>query len=472
MSMDGTNRLATSIVLAGVIGLTVLMAYTLGLGTGPGWSFPSGDPKAEVAVVFPDHDDWMDFRQGFVACEARGLGVIEDETPDAVVMRTEPGGRLVRFRWARASGAIETREVIEGLVSEAGTAPVAVVGSINTALTVELAEALAARPNGPALLVPWATADHASGASITRTEGAEGEPTLLGLHPGRAFRFAPSNHRLAEEVVRIAGQGGDQRPPGRVVVVIDRNDPYAIDLAREFEGAIARAWPALGVSRLEGEGPSPGLSDEPGPSEVEAARRLWDLAREAVSVPTWVVLPLQAEPTRRMVRALSAQVAAAPSDGPRPDLKVICGDGIGPDSLDRLGPSLPFGVWCVSTDLAIGQGADLPRDAQVPAEIVAALLHLIDEASGPITADTVVAGLRSLDIAAGERSAFGRPLAFDASGERREGALGLVLERPPGSREVLAFRPSLADAAASRRREGDEPPGGRGASRAGERFGR
>src|SRR5262249_40204418 len=149
-----------------------------------------------VAVFFPERADWDDFRRGVLACARKGLVRVTSEQLDAVVVETSGRRRALRFDWHRARGGLESRGEVQRLLALAEP-PIAIVGSSNTALTADLAAELnAARPEagGPLLLVPWAT----SIDTLPPTEGGRGHRSpLLGVYPGRTFRFCLDNHRQA-----------------------------------------------------------------------------------------------------------------------------------------------------------------------------------------------------------------------------------------------------------------------------------
>ena len=87
-----------------------------------------------------------------------------------------------------------------------------------------------------------------------------------------------------------------------------------------------------------------------------------------------------------MIAALRAKAPfnLGPGDGP---LRVVVGDGIGLKSLSDLAGTLPFPVWCVSSaslpDPGGAAGGVPADDAQIPAEIVSALVRCLDSSRGP-----------------------------------------------------------------------------------------
>ena len=462
------GRAAGWLSLVGGVLLVALMAYILAWGRGGPAAHPAPDDAAVAAVFFPDRADWDDFRAGARAVVGRGLARAVEEGDDALTLEAPRSGRRLRFAWHGVGGVIETREEVRKRV-EGPAPPIAVIGSANSVLTAALADALRAsagpggRP-GPVLLVPWASA-----ILVDDPKGGAGSVPLLGIYPGRTFRFCANNDRLAGLVVGCLSAREPGTPPGRASLVVDRDDSFSKDLADAFARAIARAAPGAEVGRFElGGGPveaGPRRPDEGfGPAERALADRIW---REALGVAAgraaWVVLPLQEEPTVRMIKALRRQGYYVMMGG-EARLRVLCGDGLRRETLQDLAVThdLPFPVWAASSASAgdARPGAPTasgPGAVQVPAEIVSALVRCLDSAEpGAATPDGLRAALAALDLKADDRAAMGRPLAFDPSGERRDAALGRVLKIEPGRDELNEFTPE---------------PGGRWAEAAGPRPG-
>jgi hypothetical protein len=431
---SGASRFGTWLLVAGCLALAGLMVYTLAL---PGHAHRPAPAPAEgtieVAVFFPDEADWHDFRQGVETCRARGLVRDVREGPGEVVVASPRYGRRVRFAWNRAPGRSETRQEVRRLVAGASP-PVAVVGSGNTDLTAALAEALreAAEDRGPVLLVPWAS------TLDVRPPGGGPAVPLLEIDRGRTFRFCPDNRRAANLVVRCVLNEEPASRPERVVVVEDPADPYSADLADCFRRAIREAVPGVEPEVQADALHAPGLADLPDDAERRWAEDLWHSAHDAARRgQTWVVLPLQAEPARRLLAALRGAARFAPAGGPR--LQVLCGDAIGLEALSGLDGPRTLPVWCASPASQPRPVIDVAHDAQIPAEIVTALVRCLDVPHGGPPPDLGDA-LHALEIPADDPSAMGRSLAFTAEGERRGEDLGLVLAIRPGQAEIKAYR--------------------------------
>ncbi len=431
--MATIHRFGTALLLIGGLALASLMAYILlidiGAGAVPGQ--PLSTDVADVAIVFPEqsYSAWEDFRRGVLACRDLDLvsNVVDQRTALSVTTR---GGRRLSFHWQPASGFLQTRQEALDLLARR-VPPVAVVGSENTALTTALAESLssAVGPNsdepGPVLLVPWATAIDAE----PDPPGSKLVP-LLGIYPGRTFRFCPDNQRAAELIVRYALDQTAGASPARAIVVSDPADPFSRDLARAFREGLRTALPGSPVVDRDATPIPPRPSAAPDPSESQWAEAIWSEARKAAAEgPFWLVLTLQSEPTRRLLNALCAQ---APRDADAIPLCVLSGDGVGVGSLARLAGALPFPVWVASAGFAAARDRGIPEGAQVMAEIVLALARALDQSGEP---GDLAGALRRLQVPA---QALGRSIAFKPTGERRGDDLGQVLAIEPGSLRVVA----------------------------------
>ncbi len=444
--MAPTGRVGTGLLGTFGLALAALMAYTLafegGQGPGSGPEVVRDRDTAEVAVFFPDSRDWSHFRRAIAACVGRGLARPVVEGDEAVVVETARLGRRVRFSWRGIRGLGETREEVDRLASRPRP-PVAIVGSSTTVLTVALAEALRdAGSAGPVLLVPWATA-----LTVDRPGSGRGKARLLDIDRGRTFRFCPDNRQLAESVVGCLLGRDAGRPPGRVFLVVDPHDPYSVDLTDCFRHAIREKAGAVEiVDRADAVGvPTvsrpPGSVPNPSATESSLADEVWTSAEDGpADRTTWVVLPLQGEPTRRLLAGLRRRASwhsADEGDGP---LRVVCGDGIGRETLDGPTGDRPFPIWCASTSTARAADHGVSNDTQTLAEIVSAVLLAVERSptAGPSAGD-IRRGLMKLDLPEGDRAAFGRPLRFGADGERLDDP-GHVLAARPGSAPVEEFR--------------------------------
>jgi len=440
------GRIGTAMLSAGGLALIGLMAYTLWFdpdvgSRGPG---PGAPGVAEVAVLFPDRADWLDFRRGVDACVRRGLARRIGAADGSVTLETPRSGRQVRFSWRGVTGVVGTRDEARAL-AERPDPPIAVVGSINTVLTAALADQLQTTPGRdpartPLLLIPWATA-----VLVDRPGPGSGPSALLDLYPGRAFRFCPNNQREADLVVDALTRHEGEATPCRVILVVDRRDPYSVDLAACFRRAIGRVAPRAEIVERPVALDPTGPVDVPGPGERTLAASIWESASgpDKAGRPTWVALPLQGQPTRRMLAALRERAPGLA--GGQGMLRVICGDGAGVETIRAEAGNRAFPVWSVlsaSAPVGVRSGPDEAVDGvQVSAEIVAAILVALDEAAtGRFIAATLRKALLKLDKPAGVPSTFGRGLAFDPkTGERRGVDLGHVLASRPDRPVVESY---------------------------------
>ncbi len=441
------SRTGTGLLVAGGLAVIGVMAYALSLGNGALGTHR--DATAEVAVFYPDSGLWLNVRQGIRACADRGLLDVIDLGGESALVRSRQSGRLVRFTWYGASGVWDIRDTLRTQLAS-DSPPVAVVGSSNTALTATLAHELAkgsARDSdpdaGPILLVSSATSvlveapwNEPESPGEKRQATQPDRVALLDIDPGRTFRFCLNNERLANLVVGYLSLQNPDRPE-KVILLVDRYDPFSKDLAGFFEKAVGRTFPDTPILRREVTPSWNGFPGSPTVEEIQVADSVW---KEAGGAPNgrsvWLMLPLQDDPARRMLDAL----AARSPEGRVPLLRAVCGDGIGRQMLCQLAGTLPFPLWCAASTSAYLPGLealDSNGTAQIEAEIVSALIAGLDRSDRSLA--RALSGLR---IKAGAPAAMGRSLAFD-NGERTGDDLGHVLEIRPGESSVLAHAPQL-----------------------------
>jgi hypothetical protein len=414
--------------------LATVMGYALMLEGGRGRQHKRPD-ATDVAVVFPGQKDWHDFRRGLILAARRGAVNVVKDDEEAVLVETAQRHRPIRFSWNHAGGSVQTRAMVERVLSRHDP-PVALVGSANTALTVDLAEALASaksRPGiEPVLLVPWATS-----VLVQAAPPLSAPISLLDIVPRRTFRFCPNNQREADLVTLCVIEHEPKTPPARVLLAVDPTDPYSMDMAACFRRAISRAAPGAKIEEASSGVCTTGLGSDPGPSELRWAESIWRSVRSApAGGAIWVVLPLQTEPAGRILAAVRREARARPRDDA--PLRVICGDGIGLAELMDYAGLHGFSVWSVASDSGPGSvpGHAGALDVHVLAEVVSALAYCVDHVEQSANLASVLA---SLNLKADDPNAVGRALAFDRSGERRGSDLGHVLAAIPGRDEILTY---------------------------------
>ena len=453
--MNSWNRVGTG--LFGVAGLllTSLMAYTLFFtggrptdGQGSATGGPA-DAAVRVAIFLPDPQDWTDFRRAVLACEPKPLIRLVAEAEDRLIVESTRSRRRIQFERHDVRGVSDTRDEVRQLARDP-VPPVALVGSTTSVLTVAIAEPLRDEGSrGPILAIPWATA-----VMVQRPVGERGENRpdlvpLIEIDPDRTFRFCPNNRRLADSVVDCLVARDEGRLPGKVFLVVDPFDPYSDDLAACFRQAIRARKPDVEIVERADAVDLPSFTHstntlpEPSPAENKLADAIL-LSREAGDVrPTWVVLPLQDQPARRIITALRRRSAwQTTTDDPPPSsgsLRVVCGDAIERQALHAMAESGGLSIWCASTSATVPTDQGVSDDTQTLAEIATALVWAVDQAStdapGP---DQIRDAWKRIDLAADDPMTFGRRLAFESNGERR-GDLERVLAIQPGRTEPVEF---------------------------------
>ncbi len=439
--MPVTFRSGTIALGFGAIVLGLLMTYTLvydGV-TSPRVDDARNRDLVEVVVFFPAVSEWHEFVEGVDLCERLGITRIVERTPESLILASPEQGRRLRLVWNSTSGLRGSRDQVRELCRRASP-PIGLIGSATSMLTIALAEQLREESRGgsdslPILLIPWATT-----VMVERDDPADGPIALLDLYPGRSFRYCPNNRRQADFITDcVVDSEVDKKPPGRVYLVVDRKDLYSTDLAEAFRRSVARVSPEAEIIEepevVTGQGPP----DTPTPSEIALAERIWsDLLKSANPTPTWVVLPLQGEPCRRMLAAL--RLRARPSTSGPDSIRVLCGDGIGLNELSLHVTNAEFPVWCVSSSVSPRKSKSDGVTAKVPAEIVASLMKALDsKVPIPLSASILGQILKKMEIGDRDNDSFGRPIAFVASGERTASASGYILAARPGSTQVVAI---------------------------------
>ncbi len=246
------SRVGHVLLWVGGLILAALMVYTVAFDLGHGRVPATAGERPGgigVEVFYPERVLWQEFCHGLTLCVQKGLAELVEENENAVVIATPRYKRPIRFTLHDARGLRETRDEIRGLL-ERSPQPLAFAGSSNTVLTEAIAEALrdSAGPDGgkgPVLLVPWASA-----VLTDRPEPGEGPVTLLDILPGRTFRFCPNNQHQADLLVHCLANQDAHRTPRQVVLVVDRRDPFSVDLAACFHRTIDRVAPDAEIIEL------------------------------------------------------------------------------------------------------------------------------------------------------------------------------------------------------------------------------
>ena len=438
------------------VGLLVALAALASLW----WGGRPADPPVEVGVFESASSDtgWSNFVAGVRAAAAeRGMTARLGDEEDVVTV--DAGARRVAFRWYPELGSRGMQRRVRE-VCAAPAPPVAVVGASNSSLSLALAEQLAdCGPDAPLLLLSTGTADH-----------------ITGIHEGRTFRFGYRNAYQARTVVaRLAQYDREQAVPEAsepaVILTQIEDNPFAVDLARDFERELdERLEPTFvaapeefrhGGGTIGGvEPPTPGRTwtlstsaggyDQPRPEE----ERFADAAVAAMVAdpdrPWVLVLPVGSTPFRRISFALDHAMRSAgdraKAERARRNLVVLSGDSMGYHTFreSRRNQLLPDEIPAPVIFFDHVDPIDAPLAARLeegtPArnvpnigldrDIAGAVLDVLAEADVPATPAALADGLRRL-------TEDGRPMF--ARGERSGGG-GATVAIPQADRGSFELR--------------------------------
>jgi hypothetical protein len=287
-------------VLAGVAAYLLLLGYGL-LGGGAVVKVkdvPAGDQELAFLLPATAGDTWERFVAALDVLEQdwRGPGrlhvnkqgafvTLTADVPEVALGLDGPNGPRLWVRWYKLSSEADAERWVEELAARPRP-PLAVVGGDSSRTALQLALQLQARRGrwrgpDPLLLVTTATADgfaddQADLADDRDDASLPGYRRLLGVYPGRSFRYAFTNSRMAEVVLDFVddnhwlwpplprGRGNAEAlawatalttGPGGVLAlppVLGRmrqpilhavrwdDDSYSVDLARRFSRAFVR----------------------------------------------------------------------------------------------------------------------------------------------------------------------------------------------------------------------------------------
>lgn len=210
-----------------VIVLTIaLLLLAIAIGT---YEYSKTAPLGgvEVAVLFPSTDtsDWQDFVQAIhLAAQEKGFQVRDDHASFTSIVDT--AGQPITFRWYPFIGSYRMQKIVRELCQRKNP-PIAIVGASNSSLTRAIGDEIQAsstKESAPVLLMTFATSD-----------------SLIDINSGRSFRFGFSNSHQARAVVDrlktllAESQSSTNEPMPNVIVTQVLDNPFSIDLARQFE---------------------------------------------------------------------------------------------------------------------------------------------------------------------------------------------------------------------------------------------
>jgi hypothetical protein len=443
-----------------------------------------------VDVFNPDPQDWSGLREAVRAFAKDHRDKLGDTSPykvigessDQILLKTQKG--IIRFTWHDTLGARDTQEDVYHLAtSDAG--PTVVVGSSNTKLTIALATGLArAREtrggHGPLLIIPWAAA-----ADVEVPEGS-GQPrslSLLDIYPDSSFRFCLNNRDAACRAIgRLMPSAGRQAPVQVLIAKYDEQvptgtaDPYATDLSNQIKAAIESCYKTdyyinyIYINRQlddfgEGRGERADKPEQAWAQEVWYEADKWRKAAEreeaAEGRTTWLVIPFQQDPTRRLIKALQATAPESkPTDRsdaalhsqqkrdpqantsqhkPAPLLQVLCGNGPSAASYAEISTApLPFPIWFISSGYKETKGSFAPI---VQAEVVAALVHGLEKRARDRPTEALRSFLVNLPQDSRNPTSVGRSVRFDKRTHERDGPdLGYLLKISAGGGAIQGER--------------------------------
>lgn len=278
-------------------------------------------------------------------------------TPELVISLANVPGRI-RVRWYKLSKGATAGRWAERLAQRAPP-PLAVVGGGSSDRALDLARAMAAQPSwrGERPLLFFTTAT----ASAIANPDEHGSIDLMQVYKGRSFRMCFTNEQIANAVVDFVWSQPDLRPLGNPIpaipivgasstiesmaMVIRYNelfppsayalewddDPYSVDLSRQFHQALHDLAPGRVIVRETIGIPfSVGGQYAPNHWEAEAAERLFAGLRDAPLERQLLVLPTAAAPARRVLRSVTG---ALPLVGH--NLVAITGDSINLNNVFR-----------------------------------------------------------------------------------------------------------------------------------------
>jgi hypothetical protein len=410
---------------------------------------------------------------------------------------TLPGGRgRLLFRWYKTTSKWKTDYWVRELVGREPP-PLAIIGGNTTDVATDQATQLARTTAGlpearrPLLLLTTATADNVPpqpAAGKSPDVIADGVP-LMGLYPGRTFRFCFSDRQMAAAVIDFIWARDELRPTAAPVYkIVWKDDAYSSDLVDGFVKALqpfqeraaaaaaasdwgvaggfagAGGFPATGLTgintlcrlhllpRPTNEVPfSVGTFDRPNRYEAEvAAEVLDDLGTPPRTLRPLLLLGGQSQPSRRFVRALARlsplktrRFVAATGDAI--PFNAVCRDRDVVWPVQDLPCNLVFFCHCdpvADRRFAEGQ-ADVSgtEDLLLYADMVTALVRANGGSRGPCAdADELRRRFRYLRLDDG-RPALGSdgPKLFDEAGNRNGGTGEHVVWLKPSFRGERAL---------------------------------
>jgi hypothetical protein len=428
--MARPSQVTSVILIAAGLGLMGLMAYALMLDSDWAIGLHGPAPVSEIAVYYPETSSWRSVQAAVRAGVEGRRFVLEHSSSNGMVLRLPHTGRRLALTWHNCGGATETRADLTAAL-QSPTPPKIVVGSSNTALTLTLARTLREQSKGTQtaglLLIPDATAVSVWKPAAADAQSPRPAGLLLDEYPGRSFRICLNNARLAQLLVNFECELRHVRP-SVIELVDDPADPYSVDFSNSLVTELRPLGVTINRQSLHGHA----LGQESEALDADEARWSDQIAQQArnasPNAPVWVVLALQGDPARRRIFALGRSLPPELAG----NLRVLCGDGLGLQSLQQLAGRLEFAVACASSltpswNAGVASGDD--AGAQLHYEWLTILANALDSHDEPSDLAARLVALREPE--SGQR-------VFDG-GERAAASLGSVMEALPLSGRVRAF---------------------------------
>ncbi|MCZ2340817.1 MAG: hypothetical protein LC104_03355 [Bacteroidales bacterium] len=438
---------------------------------------PEDDQELAWLHTTTNTANWERFVYGVVRAQRLIPGLKVDETrafrdsstavPELVLSLSGQPGHL-RIRWYKLSSDAGVDYWVETLARR-DPAPLAVIGGGSTDRAVDLARAMNRQEQWhggrPLLLLTQATADRLGDTPEQNGTASKG-PGLLGLYPGRSYRFCFTNRQMADAVLDFVWQNPELRPLSfadiapltvcsglatngvahsrpKVFAVEWEDDPFSVDLNAQFRDALCvKLRP--GNNGIDGGLPirfwqrsvyySVGGQVRPNRYEATVGGQLLQEYRSLPPERSLLVLPAVTTPARRLLGGLAD---AEPTLGAR--IVAVSGDGVSLNSVYRDGLyawpvqslSVPLVFFTHNNPVAW----DEPKDTQdIPREYAleppngtedvllnTELTRIVTQAAYGITMDNsmaAVAGLVTNPDELATRFATLCPAFFDEHGNR------------------------------------------------------
>lgn len=482
------------ILLAVVVAALIyggLRGLRYGRGDDEAPAVPAGDQEVAWIHAATSGPSWERFvagvhraRRDWPELEVDDSRAFLDQTtavPEIVLGKSGSTSRL-RIRWYKLTSETPSARWVRTLARR-NPPPLAFIGGGSSDRAVDLALALAEQKDwagaAPLLLITTATANTVVIDPDRAPAGEAGPKRLMDIYPGRSFRFCFTNEQMAQAVVDFVWSQPDLRPYGNPLPALAAafapepwaavgllaahgktfppaaaalewdDDPYSVDLSRQFKFALHESqWPAVLVRLNRGIPFSVGGFDRPNLWEAEAVDKL---LREQWS--PWerqlLVLPAAPAAARRVLRALTGAVPLAGHN-----LVAIGGDSMNINTVYRdadiawnvRSVPVPFVFFThqnpVAWDVRAGSVGDgppsvanasgselLPPNGTDDVLLHAALVRRLAEGAFQPS------GLLSNAQGLADRLREGQPAYFDALGDRQGGR----------GEFVVCLRPQIVD---------------------------